>query len=261
MDGLLTVNDFNSEFLGSTAFVTGAASGIGRATALALARRGARVLVADIDVDRGTETADMIDTAGGQASFVTCDVADEASVIAAVDAAAPDGRLDLAVNCAGVSGPGPQISLLDFETVLLDQMLAINLRGLFFCLKAELALMVPWRRGAIVTVASGSGLVGVAGASGYAATKHGAVGLVKSAALDYASSGVRLNAVCPGLVDTPMIASGRPPERRAAMERAHPIGRIAQPEEIAESIVWLLSDAASFMVGAAVPVDGGYTTQ
>ena len=112
-----------------------------------------------------------------------------------------------------------------------------------------------------VTVSSGSGLVGVGGASGYAASKHGAVGLVKSAALDYAARGVRINAVCPGLVDTPMIATGRPPEVRAAMERAHPIGRIAQPREIAETVVWLLSDAASFMVGAAVPVDGGYTAQ
>jgi NAD(P)-dependent dehydrogenase (short-subunit alcohol dehydrogenase family) len=248
-----------SEFAGKRVFVTGAASGIGRATAVAFGTRGAHVTVADLDIEGAAVTVDFVSAVGGGGEPVACDVSDDASVRAAVAAAGDGGKLDVAVNCAGVSGP-PTVPLVQYDLALLDRMIAVNLRGLFLCMRAQLEYMVPAGQGAIVNVASAAGLIATTGASGYVASKHGAVGLTKAAALDYAATGVRINAVCPGLVDTPMIA-GRPAEVRGALARAHPIGRIAQPEEIADAIVWLSSARAAFLTGTAIPVDGGYTAQ
>ena len=249
-----------SEFAGKRVFITGAASGIGRATAIAFGTQGAHVTVADLDVDGAAATVALIDAVGGSGQPVACDVSDDASVRAAVGAAVGDaGTLDVAVNCAGVSGP-PTVPLVQYDLTLLDLMIAVNLRGLFLCMRAQLQHMLPAGRGAIVNVASGAGLIAHAGASGYVASKHGAVGLTKAAALDYAAKGVRINAVCPGLVDTPMIGA-RTPQVRAALAQAHPIGRIAQPGEIADAILWLSSDRATFVTGTAIPIDGGYTAQ
>jgi NAD(P)-dependent dehydrogenase (short-subunit alcohol dehydrogenase family) len=248
-----------SEFAGKRVFVTGAASGIGQATAVAFGAQGAHVTVADVSADGAAITVDLVSAVGGGGRPVACDVSDDASVRAAVAAAADGGALDVAVNCAGVSGP-PTVPLMQYDLALLDRMIAVNLRGLFLCMRAQLEYMVPAGRGAIVNVASAAGLIATTGAAGYVASKHGAVGLTKAAALDYAAAGVRINAVCPGLVDTPMIA-GRPQEVRGALARAHPIGRIARPEEIADAIVWLSSSRAAFLTGAAIPVDGGYTAQ
>jgi NAD(P)-dependent dehydrogenase (short-subunit alcohol dehydrogenase family) len=248
------------EFAGKRVFVSGAASGIGRATAVAFGAQGAHVTVADLDPGGAAATVALVRAAGGSGQPVVCDVSDDASVRVAVAVAVADaGTLDVAVNCAGVSGP-PTVPLMQYDLDLLDRMLAVNLRGLFLCMRAQLGYMVPAGLGAIVNVASAAGLIAASGAAGYVASKHGAVGLTKAAALDYAAMGVRINAVCPGLVDTPMIA-GRPPEVRGALALAHPIGRIARPEEIADAILWLSSSRAAFVTGTAVPVDGGYTAR
>lgn len=248
-----------SEFANKSVFITGAASGIGRAAAVAFGARGAYVTVADIDAAGAAATADLINAIGGTGRPVTCDVSEDASVRAAVAAAADSGLLAVAINCAGVSAQ-PTVPLVDYDLAVLDRMIGVNLRGLFLCMRAQLGYMVPAGGGAIVNVASAAGLVATRGASGYVASKHGAVGLTKAAALDYAAVGVRINAVCPGLVDTPMIG-GRPQEVRGALASAHPVGRIARAEEIAEVIVWLSSSRASFITGAAIPADGGYTAQ
>jgi NAD(P)-dependent dehydrogenase (short-subunit alcohol dehydrogenase family) len=249
-----------TEFAGKRVFITGAASGIGRATAIAFGSQGAHVTVADLDVDGAAATVALIRAMGGSGQPVACDVSDDASVRTAVGAAVGDaGTLDVAVNCAGVSGP-PTVPLVQYDLTLLDRMIAVNLRGLFLCMRAQLQQMLPAGRGAIVNVASGAGLIAAAGACGYVASKHGAVGLTKAAALDYAADGIRINAVCPGLVDTPMIGT-RPAEVRAALAAAHPIGRIAEPGEIADAILWLSSDRATFVTGTAIPVDGGYTAK
>jgi NAD(P)-dependent dehydrogenase (short-subunit alcohol dehydrogenase family) len=249
-----------TEFAGKRVFITGAASGIGRATAIAFGSQGAHVTVADLDVDGAAATVALIQAMGGSGQPVACDVSDDASVRTAVGAAVDDaGTLDVAVNCAGVSGP-PTVPLVQYDLTLLDRMIAVNLRGLFLCMRAQLQQMLPAGRGAIVNVASGAGLIAAAGACGYVASKHGAVGLTKAAALDYAADGIRINAVCPGLVDTPMIGT-RPAEVRAALAAAHPIGRIAEPGEIADAILWLSSDRATFVTGTAIPVDGGYTAK
>ncbi len=256
------MNEEYEEFQGARVFVTGAASGIGRATAELLARHGACVVIADVDAAGGEEAATRIRASGGTARFALCDVTRAESVQAAAAVCVDEfGGLDLAVNSAGISGPGPAIAAADYDVELLDRMIAVNLRGVFHSVKSELAHMLARNAGAIVNIASGAGLVGVAGASGYAATKHAVVGYTKSVALDYAATGIRVNAICPGLVDTPMIATGRPPEARAAMVAAHPMGRIARASEIAQAALWLLSRNSSFVTGAAIPVDGGYTAR
>ena len=240
------------------ALVTGASSGIGRATALVFAREGAKVVVADLNVVGGQETVQLVKAAGGEAVFVETDVAQAASVEAMVQTALDTyGRLDCAHNNAGVEGVlsrTAEQTEQDWEPVI-----RINLKGVWLCMKYELPHMVQQGSGAIVNTASGAGLIGVKRMAAYVASKHGVIGLTKTAALEYAKSGVRVNAVCPGVIQTAMVGrvSGRRPDVLEKMIAAEPIGRSGQPEEIAESVVWLCSDAASFVTGHAMAVDGG----
>jgi NAD(P)-dependent dehydrogenase (short-subunit alcohol dehydrogenase family) len=191
--------------------------------------------------------------------MVRCDVTDEQTVLEAVDAAvAAAGRLDFGVNCAGVSGGGDLQPTAVYPTDRFDLMFATDLRGTFLAMKYELGHMTRQRSGSIVNVASITGLVGYPGVCGYVAAKHGQVGLTKAAALDHAADGVRVNAIAAGLIDTPLIAD-RPAEVMADRIAEHPLGRIAQPAEIADAVVWLCSDRSSFVTGAAIAVDGGWT--
>ena len=247
---------------GRSGVVTGAGSGLGRATALQFGVVGARVIVADVNVEAGEAVVAEIVDAGGSARFVATDVTDpaacEALIAACVDAF---GTLDFAVNNAGTTGtPG---SIVDYPLDAWRATMAVNLDGVFFAMRAELPSMVEAGRGAIVNVASGAGLVGFAGLPAYVASKHGVVGLTKSAALECAARGVRINCVCPGSVRTPMLEGfiGGDERMERAMTAGVPMGRLGTPAEIAEAIVWLCSDAASYMVGHALVCDGGATVQ
>jgi NAD(P)-dependent dehydrogenase (short-subunit alcohol dehydrogenase family) len=242
--------------------VTGGGSGLGRASAIALARAGATVTVADVDEQGGKETAALVsEEAGGDADFVRADVTQADEVEAMVDkAVARWGRLDCALNNAGttgVSAPTADYTLDDWNRAI-----ALNLTGVFLCLKYELPAMLE-RGGAIVNMASGAGLVGFPGLPAYVASKHGVVGLTRAAALEYASQGVRVNAICPGSTRTPMLEGfmGGDEQVERMMTRAVPLGRLGRPEEIAEAVVWLCSDAASFVVGHSLAVDGGSVIQ
>jgi NAD(P)-dependent dehydrogenase (short-subunit alcohol dehydrogenase family) len=250
------------ELDGTRAFITGGGSGIGQASAIALATRGCFVTVAGRTQASLDETVLLLEKVGGAAAAVLCDVTDEGQVQRAVEFAAGEtGRLDFGVNSAGLSGGDDLRSLADYSTEQFDRVIAIDLRGTFLSMKYELRHMVPFRKGSIVNISSGAGLVGVPGFAGYAAAKHGQVGLTKVAALDCGTQGIRVNAIAAGLVDTPLIAEGRSPEVMAARIAAHPIGRIGRPEEIADAVLWLCSDRSSFVTGTAMPVDGGYVAR
>ncbi len=245
---------------GKVALVTGASSGIGRASALAFAREGAKVVVADVTVEGGEETVNLVKQAGGEAIFVKTDVAKAAEVEALVAQAVQTyGRLDCAHNNAGIEGPGAPT--VEYAEEMWDRVIAINLKGVWLCMKYEIPQMLKNGGGAIVNTASTAGLVGYPSGSAYVASKHGVVGLTRTAALEYAKSGVRVNAVCPGAIDTPMMGriTGHRPHRAARMAAAEPVGRMGNPSEIAEAVVWLCSDAASFVTGHPMAVDGGMT--
>ena len=247
---------------GKVALITGAGSGIGRASALVFAREGAKVALADIVVEGGEETVRMVKEAGGEAFFIKADVSNAAEVEAMVNTVVDTyGRIDCAHNNAGIEG---QLASTDeYAEDMFDKVIGINLTGVWLCMKYELPHMLKQGSGAIVNTASGAGLIGVAGMSAYVASKHGVVGLTKTAALEYAKSGIRVNAVCPGLIQTPMverITNGHP-QLGEALVAAEPIGRTGRPEEIAESVVWMCSDAASFVTGHAMSVDGGFVAQ
>ena len=247
---------------GKAALVTGGGSGLGRASAIALARAGATVTVADVNEDGGKETAALVyEEAGGDAEFVRADVTRPDDVAAMVDqAVARWGHLDCALNNAGMTGASAPTA--DYELDDWNRAIALNLTGVFLCLKYELPAMLE-RGGSIVNMASGAGLVGFPGLPAYVASKHGVVGLTKAAALEYASQGVRINAICPGSTRTPMLEGfmGGDEQVERMMTRAVPLGRLGVPSEIAEAVVWLCSDAASFVVGHALAVDGGSVIQ
>lgn len=247
---------------GKVALVTGGASGIGRATALAFAREGANVVVSDVVVAGGEETVALIKAAGGEAQFMKADVAKPAEVDALIaQVVAAYGRLDCAFNNAGIEGS--MTSTLDCSEENFDRTIAINLKGVWLCMKAEIAEMLKQGGGAIVNTASVAGLVGFAGLPAYVASKHGVVGLTKTAALEYAKSGIRINAVCPGGIQTPMLERlfQSQPQAGEAIAAMEPVGRLGKPEEIAEATVWLCSDAASFVTGLPMAVDGGLIAQ
>lgn len=243
------------------ALVTGAGSGIGRATALAFAREGAKVVVSDVAVPDGEKTVRMVEEAGGEATFVKADISKagevEAMVAAAVEAY---GRLDCAHNNAGIEGPA--VATADVTEEGWDLVMDINLKGAWLCVKYEVLHMLGQGGGAIVNTASTLGITGLPQIAAYTASKHGVIGLTQSAALDYSARGIRVNAVMPGVTRTPMMdrqMSGAHMEEDMYI-RLHPIGRLAKPEEIAEAVVWLCSDRASFVTGHAMAVDGGFLT-
>ena len=254
------MSDASSE--AQVALVTGAGSGLGRATAVAFAAQGARVLVADRDDLGGRETLDLVQAAGGEGLFVETDVTQQGAVEAMVSVAVETfGRLDAAVNNAGTTGKGGMTA--DYDVEDWHRTIALNLDSVFFCLRAEIPAMLESGGGAIVNVASGAGLVGFAGLPAYVASKHGVVGLTRASALEYARQGIRINCVCPGSTRTPMLEGfmGGDPKIEKMMKAGVPLGRLGRPDEIAAAIVWLCSDAASFVVGHAMAVDGGSVIQ
>lgn len=252
----------NLSFENTVALVTGAGSGMGLATARAFADAGAAVVLADIDENAARAAADELVAAGHQAIAIRCNVADEADVAALVaQTVATFGRLDAAFNNAGVMVPA--VETADAGGDEFERLSSINLRGVWNCMKYELRQMRAQGSGAIVNCSSIAGLGGDPGRAIYSATKHGLIGLTKSAALEYASRGIRINAVCPGTIETPMVAAMMAGESitREDFLRGLPIGRLGRPEEIAAAVLWLCSPGASFVVGHALAVDGGYSAR
>jgi NAD(P)-dependent dehydrogenase (short-subunit alcohol dehydrogenase family) len=248
------------EFAGKVAFVTGSASGIGRATALAFAREGVAVAAADVSEKENQETVRMIEGLGGRALGLSCDVTSSENVKAALEKVVQVfGRLDFAFNNAGIEQPITATADLTEEEWAGN--LAVNLTGVFTCMKYEIPLVLEQGGGAIVNTSSGAGVKGFAGQAAYSAAKHGVIGLTKAAALDYAQSSIRVNAVCPGIIETEMMQrfTGRTAEGEARVIAQEPVGRMGRPEEIAAAVVWLCSVQASFLVGHALVVDGGQT--
>jgi NAD(P)-dependent dehydrogenase (short-subunit alcohol dehydrogenase family) len=250
------------DFTGQVALVTGASSGMGLVTAQAFAEGGAAVVLADINADAMQSATDTLTAAGHQVLGVPCDVAHETSVAAAVRAAVEEfGRLDMAFNNAGIQAPPTDAA--DEPAELFDRVNAINLRGVWASMKHELAQMRTQGSGAIVNCSSLGGLVGLPGRAAYHASKHGVIGLTRSAALEYAPRGIRINAICPGTIATPMVTDmidkGELDTAEAIANQ--PINRLGEPEEIAATVLWLCSPGASFIIGVALPVDGGYTAR
>lgn len=246
-------------FTDKVAFITGAGSGIGRATAAAFAEAGADVAVADLDLEALRQTARLVESHGRRACELVCDVTDDRAVAAAVTTTVETfGQLDYAVNNAGVEQPTTALHETTEEDW--DRVTGIDLKGIFLSMRHEVPAMLD-RGGAIVNLSSGAGVVGIREQATYAAAKHGVIGMTKSAALEYADRGVRINAVCPGIIETPMMGrfSGGTPEGRDRVIAQEPVGRMGRPEEVASAILWLCSDLGGFTVGHAMVVDGGQT--
>ncbi len=247
----------NYEMDGKVAIVTGASGGIGRATALAFAESGASVVVSDVQDDKGDETVRLIIDQGGKAVFQRCNVADEADVKALINRAVSEyGRLDYACNNAGINN----IQKDEYDLDVWEQSLSVNLTGVMLCMKAEAEAMLANGGGAIVNTSSINGLVGNPMQAAYTAGKHGVVGLTRHGALRWAEAGIRVNCVCPGVIETPMTdVISQNPEIKKTMESMTPMKRLGQPGEIASAIVWLCSDEASFVTGHPMVIDGGAT--
>ncbi|NYZ78094.1 SDR family oxidoreductase [Candidatus Micrarchaeota archaeon] len=250
------------EFDGKIALVTGASSGIGRATALAFAEKGARVCAADVNIEGGNETVKLIEKAGGKAFFVKCDISKASDVKAMVGAVVKKfGRLDFAHNNAGIEGK--TASTADCTEENWDKTIGINLKGVWLCMKFEIPVMLKQGGGAIVNTSSVAGLIGFQGIPAYVASKHGIIGLTKTAALEYSKANIRVNVVCPGVIQTPMIErfTAGNPEAEKQLIATTPMARVGQPKEIANAVVWLCSDKASYVTGHALVADGGMTVQ
>ncbi|HET6990549.1 MAG TPA: SDR family oxidoreductase [Bacteroidia bacterium] len=247
-------------FKNKVAIVTGAASGIGRATALAFAKKGAKVVIADWT--DGNVTLKLIKDAGGEALVVKCDVSKSADVKMLIEKTVSTyGQIDFAVNNAGITGISAPTHECTEENW--DKTIDVNLKGVWLCMKYEIAQMLKQGKGAIVNTASVAGFVAFVNIPAYVASKHGILGLTKNAAMEYARLGIRVNAVCPGVINTPMVHSGGDENKEAEKIYANlePIGRIGEPEEIANAILWLCSDEASFVTGHSMVVDGGWIAQ
>ena len=249
-------------FKDKVAMVTGAASGMGLATAKAFADAGAAVALVDIHEDAVVSAADKLAGAGARAIGIRCNVADESDVAATVERTVSTfGRLDAAFNNAGVQSLA--VETADSTSEEFDRVNAINLRSVWLCMKYELLQMRKQESGAIVNNSSIGGLIGIPGRAIYHATKHGVIGLTKSAALEYAARGIRINAICPGAIETPMVAAmvAKEPETMKDILKEQPIGRLGRPEEIASAVLWLCSPGAGFVIGHALAIDGGYTAR
>lgn len=247
-------------FKDKVALVTGGSFGIGKAAAIAFAQRGAKVVVADIV--ENDETVSTIRNFGGEAVFVVCDVSSETSIREMIEKTIANyGRLDYAFNNAGIEGHSAPTH--ECSTDNWDKTIDTNLKGVWLCMKYEIPLMLRAGKGVIVNNASIAGLVGFPNIPAYVASKHGVIGLTKNAALEYAKAGIRVNVVCPGVIKTPMIDrfTGKDKEVEKQFESMEPIGRLGEPEEVAEAVIWLCSDASSFVTGHSLAVDGGWVTQ
>lgn len=249
-------------FENKVVLITGGGSGIGRAAALAFVREGAAVAVADIDADGGQETVRLVMEAGGEAIFIQTDVSQSAEVAALIGQVVENyGRLDCAINNAGIEGP--LMKTADISEDDFDRIIAVNLKGVWLCLKHEIPQLLKQGGGVIVNTASVSGLIGTPHISVYGASKHGIVGLTKTAALEYATQNIRINAVCPAFIRTPMTerAMSQVPQLEQGVIASNPSRRLGKDHEVSEAILWLCSPAASFINGVALPIDGGLTAQ
>jgi NAD(P)-dependent dehydrogenase (short-subunit alcohol dehydrogenase family) len=250
----------SQKLVGKVALVTGGGSGIGRATSQAYAREGAKVAVVDIDGAAARDVADTIKALGGEAISIATDVSNSSQVAAMVEqVVARFGRLDIAFNNAGIDLEHEPLAMATEETF--DKLMNVNVKGVWLCMKYEILQMLKQGSGAIVNTSSIGGLIAAARQPIYGGTKHAVIGLTKAAAIEYGRKGIRINAVCPGVIRTPMMDRGiaREPRRQQFIEQAHPIGRVGEAEDIASAVVFLSSDDAAFIIGHAMPVDGGFT--
>ena len=248
------------KFEGKVCLITGAGSGIGRAASLAFAKHGATIIVTDVAIEGGKETVEMVKRAGGKAEFIRVNVSKSAEVDQMVEQVVKQhGRLDIAINNAGIGGPWGRLSDITFADW--DQLMDINLSGVFYCMKAELTAMAEMKTGVIINVSSIAGLRGLAHSSAYSATKHAVIGLTKSAALEYARANIRINAVCPAFTRSPLFDKmfEIDPSYQEKLLRNIPMRRYGEPGDIADAMVWLASEDASFVTGQCLPLDGGMT--
>lgn len=250
------------DFKNSVAFITGASTGIGAATALAFGKAGAQVVLADVNPDAGGKTAHLIRENGGKATFIKCDVSKDSDVQSAVSQTVNlFGRLDIAFNNAGVEGL--QAFTPDCSEENWNHVININLKGVWLCMKYQIPQMLKQGGGSIVNCSSIAGVIGFPGIAAYVASKHGVIGLTKTAALEYAKKNIRVNAVCPGVIQTPMIdrfVHGEAQLRKQLVD-SEPVGRVGQPEEIADAVLWLSSPGAAFTTGHSLVIDGGWVAQ
>lgn len=250
------------DFSNQVAFITGASTGIGRTTALAFGASNAQVVVVDVNVDAGAQTAHMIQKTGGRAHFIACDVSRDFEVKKAIEeTVARFGSLDFAFNNAGMEGQ--QAFTPECTEENWDRVISVNLKGVWLCMKYQIQLMLKQGHGSIVNCSSIAGLVGFPGMPAYVASKHGVLGLTKTAALEYAKSNIRVNAICPGVIQTAMIDRLAHGEAQAGKQlvEGEPMGRLGQPEEVAQAALWLCSDSSSFVTGHSMAVDGGWVAQ